>query len=416
MESNNIDKLFKDKLSSEEVEFNPAAWTAAEEMIAQQSGKSAWYKGKVFLSVLTTSIITLVGTAWLLSPENSTSLIEEENISFVHQEVIDNVESTVSIVKESIPEESPKDNMALQNGVKQNSKESFNSSNDVGKFKSNVHTTANSPTKIVRDSNIGDKNTGVNKNLVNSSAKNGSISTHFKINVREKEIINLDNIALIATEKLKSAKDYSQPIELPINDRGLSILRNFDLRLIIGGGVVWGFRNPQLADPAGIGYSPTAGFNIKYLANSEFSFEVNVLYRMRKGLSHEALMLPVMSNDAIVAQSLHYLDVPFYLNYHFDRHSVQFGMQYSYLITTRLETTNNADNVSTIGWDKTDYFSNNDLAALIGYHFILNEQLNIGARFNYGIFDITRNQPSAWETNDKNLHLNFLLEYKLSKY
>ena len=149
MESNNIDKLFKDKLSSEEVEFNPAAWTAAEEMIAQQSGKSAWYKGKVFLSVLTTSIITLVGAAWLLSPENSTNLIEEENISFVHQEVIDNVESTVSIVKESIPEESPKDNMALQNGVKQNSKESFNSSNDVGKFKSNLHTTAKSPTKIV---------------------------------------------------------------------------------------------------------------------------------------------------------------------------------------------------------------------------------------------------------------------------
>ena len=137
---------------------------------------------------------------------------------------------------------------------------------------------------------------------------------------------------------------------------------------------------------------------------------------MRTGLSYEALMLPVVSNDVIVAQSLHYLDVPFYLNYHFDRHSVQFGMQYSYLIATRLETTNSADNTSTIGWGKTDYFKNNDLAALIGYNFMLNEQLNIGARFNYGIFDVTGNQPSAWETNDKNLHLNFLLEYKLSKY
>ena len=416
MESNNIDKLFKDKLSSEEVEFNPAAWTAAEEMIAQQSGKTVWYTGKVFLSVLAASIVTLGGAVWLLSPEHSTSLIEEENISFVHQEVVDNVKPTNSVVKETIPEESPKDNMTLQNAVKQNSKESFNSTNDRGKFISTALTKENRPTKIVPDSNIGDKNTGANKNLVNSSTKNGSISTHFKINVQEKEIINIDNVNLIATEKLKSEEDYSQPVELPINDRGLSILRNFDLRRVIGGGVAWGFRNPQLADPAGIGYSPTAGFNMGYIANSEFSFEVNVLYRMRTGLSQEALMLPVISNDVIVAQSLHYLDVPFYLNYHFDRHSVQFGMQYSYLIAARLETTNSVDNTSTIGWGKTDYFKNNDLAALIGYNFMLNEQLNIGARFNYGIFDVTGNQPSAWQTNDKNLHLNFLLEYKLSKY
>ena len=416
MESNNIDKLFKDKLSSEEVEFNPAAWTAAEEMIAQQYGKTVWYTGKVFLSLLAAAIVTLGGAVWLLSPENSTSLIEEENISFVHQEVADNVKPDDSVLKEAIAEESPKDNMTLQNAVKQSSKGSFNSSNDGGKFASNTLKTKNRPTKIVPDSNIGDKNTGANKNLVNSSVKNGSISTHFKINIQEKEIINLDNVDLIATEDIKSEDNYSQPIELPINDRGLSILRNFDFRLVIGGGVAWGFRNPQLADPAGIGYSPTAGFNIGYIANSEFSFKVNVLYRMRTGLSYEALMLPVVSNDVIVAQSLHYLDVPFYLNYHFDRHSVQFGMQYSYLIATRLETTNSADNTSTIGWGKTDYFKNNDLAALIGYNFMLNEQLNIGARFNYGIFDVTGNQPSAWETNDKNLHLNFLLEYKLSKY
>jgi hypothetical protein len=137
---------------------------------------------------------------------------------------------------------------------------------------------------------------------------------------------------------------------------------------------------------------------------------------MRTGLSQEALILPIISNDVIVAQSLHYLDVPFYLNYHFDRHSVQFGMQYSYLIAARLETTNSVDNTSTIGWGKTDYFKNNDLAALIGYNFMLNEQLIIGARFYYGIFDVKGNQPSACQTNDKNLHLNFLLEYKLSKY
>jgi len=132
MESNNIDKLFKDKLSSEEVEFNPAAWTAAEEMIAQQSGKTAWYTGKVFLSVLAASIVTLGGAVWLLSPENSTSLIEEENISFVRQEVVDNVKPTISVVKKTSPEESPKDNMTLQNAVKQSSKGSFISSNGGG--------------------------------------------------------------------------------------------------------------------------------------------------------------------------------------------------------------------------------------------------------------------------------------------
>ena len=422
MEINPIDKLFKDKLSSEEVEFNPAAWSAAEGIIAQQSVKTVWYTGKAFLSVLFASILTIIGAIWFLSHKSSAS---ENNIASTSTNEVKAITINNTINNSAIPISSKisktlviqesDENSDLTAVIKRSdlSNESFSSVN------TNNHSSNQEQDKIAAANNSAKSENDVTNTVSsalaseNSTTRKRSSSATFEMSFREKDI---DDVDLLATGELQSEEDFSQPIELPINDKGLSIIRNVDFRLIFGGGAAWGFRNPQLADPSGLGYSPTAGFSVGYIANSEFSFDVNVLYRMRTGLSKEALILPTSKSDATVAQSIHYLDVPFYLNYHSDRHSVQFGMQYSYLISTRLETTNSTDNSSTIGWGKNDYFKNSDLAALIGYKFMLNEQLNIGARFNYGIFDVTSNQPSAWETNDKNLHLNFLLEYKLSKY
>jgi hypothetical protein len=431
MESNNIDKLFKDKLASEEVEFNPAAWTAAEQMIALQSGKTAWYAGKAFLSIVAASLLTIGGTAWLLTNESSVTSGSANNIATTSNKAADEVSAIFA--KETISNNATPNSLDMSTTLvvqESNEREGLPTevTNNVAPIEpSNLANNNNAlanpePADMTTETT---SNSDVDQPVVTSNmdssveittTRSGSASATFEMNIIEKEIVDVSDVDLLVTEEIESEEDFSQPVELPINDRGLSILRNIDIRLILGGGAAWGFRNPQLADPVGVGYSPTAGFSIGYIANSEFSFDVNVLYRMRTGLSKEALILSTPPSDDIIAQSLHYLDVPFYLNYHSDRHSLQLGMQYSYLLTTRTEIINSVDYTSTMAWGKNNYFKNSDLAALIGYNFMLNEQLNIGARFNYGIFDVTGNQPSVWETNDKNIHFNFLLEYKLTKY
>jgi hypothetical protein len=134
---------------------------------------------------------------------------------------------------------------------------------------------------------------------------------------------------------------------------------------------------------------------------------------MRTGLSPE----PTHGrNSSIIHKALHYLDMPFYLNYHTGRHSFQLGMQYSYLLSEFNETKNHLDQNAVLSYSKTGHYKNSDLAGVLGYNFMLNEGLTVGTRINYGLFDATGDQLSIYETIDKNLHLNLLLEYKLSKY
>ncbi|MBL4653609.1 MAG: PorT family protein [Flavobacteriales bacterium] len=435
MEQNNIDKLFKDKLASEEVEFNPAAWTAAESLIAQQTGASTWYAGKTFIATVIALLLTVGGTTWFVTTENSsdTNIASTSNNAAIevtarlvsqktNQIITTENNQTEKSIAQSVIDKTPTIKSASPNNaiLISTANETVNTI-DGSKTETQNSTPKNdgrSSTASSNDNSIDDKNNAVasNRNSVSTSLSTKSTISLFETSIAQKEIESISLVDLLATQELESQEDFSQPVELPINDKGLSILRNFEIRFTAGGGAAWGFRNPQLTDPVGVGYSPTAGFNIGYIVNSEFSFNVNVLYRMRTGLSNQPLMLNANTTDAVVAKSLHYLDVPLYLNYHSDRHSFQLGLQYSYLLTTNTENTNKSDGTTQSVWGKNSYFKNSDLAALIGYSFVLNEQLNLGARFNYGIFDVTGNQSSAWETLDKNIHFNLLLEYKLSKY
>lgn len=151
--------------------------------------------------------------------------------------------------------------------------------------------------------------------------------------------------------------------------------------------------------------------------NSDVAFDFNVLYNQRGALSKEPL--PVVSgaeNNSVVTKNLHYLQIPFYFNYNIGRHNIILGMQYAYLLATKSEITDNTSLQATPTWNKQSYFATSDLAGVAGYQYMLTEKLNIGARLNYGIFDVTDKQDQSIETFDRNIHFNILLEYKLLKY
>lgn len=414
MEQNNIDKLFRDKLGAKKVEFNPAAWAAAEELIAQQSAKKAWYANKTIWSVLALLLFLTGGTTWVST--NSESGLIDQNISSATQNAVDVVESeNAQELNETSKVIAVASNTEISNQVDRLKQVPTQSKVENTSEFTNVVTKQQAITLEKQvDNELPHVPLTSNKKVTSKSTNR--IQTILEMEKNERNIENIPLADLLGTNELVEESNFTQPVELPLNDRGLSILRNFDVRLAAGIGAVGGFRNPSDDSPVQIGYRPTVGLNIGYIVNSEFSFDINLLYSMRTGLSQEAMVLdPALANNTTQTLSLHYLDVPFYLNYHWERHAVQLGMQYSYLLTTQSQEISGTD-AGTKNWGKNSYYKNSDLSGVIGYSFMLNEHLNLGARYNYGLFDVTGSQPSTWATNDRNHHFNILIEYKLSKY
>ena len=192
-----------------------------------------------------------------------------------------------------------------------------------------------------------------------------------------------------------------------------SCWNRFNVNLIGGLVLSQGFLNNDLSrvNPSS---RWSAGFGLSYTLNAMVSLDVNVLYQSRGGLSQE--LLPENgsnNNQSQIAKTLHYLDVPFYINYRIkNRHALRFGIQYSHLLRVDLENPNTS---VTSGIRAHDYFATYDMAGIIGYKYLLNERINVGVRANFGLFDVTLGQSAGDDTFDMNRQARFLIEYKLIK-
>ncbi|MBL4623956.1 MAG: hypothetical protein JKY42_02265, partial [Flavobacteriales bacterium] len=214
MEQNNIDKLFKDKLASEEVEFNPAAWTAAERMIAQQSGKSAWYAGKAFLSVVIASLLTIGGTVWFTSNESSSGTVSNNNIastssnaanevqtSLVNHTMTDNKKTTTSVTDKIIVSESNTEHSGLSANIPNND---YTTSNNISTNEPSV-TSDQSITNVtppsINERSVDEKNGNIATTATPTNRK-GRVSTTFEMSIIEKEFAQIAEVDLLSTDEL----------------------------------------------------------------------------------------------------------------------------------------------------------------------------------------------------------------------
>jgi len=169
------------------------------------------------------------------------------------------------------------------------------------------------------------------------------------------------------------------------------------------------------------------GFQYQHRLNGRISVHLNALYQTSKGLnsqltvSNETYGLGAdVNNYRVTPQSLHYLSLPIYFGYHHDRHEFQLGGQFSYLLNVKSDVHRSYENSFGVveqekgtEWGYTQGFKTYDASILVGYDYMLTEQFLVGARANYGIYDVTDNNQFDGQSIDNNVQFRITANYKI---
>lgn len=422
-EQNNIDKLFKDGLSGQSFDFNPAAWNKMEQMIIadEKKRKGIW----LWWSAGAAAFLALLFGVFYYGKPQSTQQIAQVVVS-------DTLKSQTKSKQSKTAEKSdPTENEINQQKITQE-KNSKASQTENDKVDADI------------DNQIVEKEKKVNSNKTKEPVTLKQTSQKPVIPVVAKDDDYVDNNVFMENdvddelsnkEKRQLKKQQRNEamlafmeyrvVQLKIKEEGVvssinvektnnTFGKKINFNIIAGVNASQGFLNNDLTRTSP-SIDPIIGLGTSIVVNSLVSIDINALYHKRGGLSPEKLPENYVAQGATeIAKSLHYIDVPFYINYRFkNRHAVRFGLQYSQLLGTVSEVTSTT---SVTEWKQQNYFANYDVAGIVGYKYLVNERFNVGIRGNFGLFDVTLGQPAGENTFDMNRQLRFLLEYKLLKY
>jgi hypothetical protein len=417
-DKNNIDNLFRENLSEQQVGFNPQSWNKMEQMIVAQEKKRrvAWY---IWGAGIAASVIILFGLFL-----NSNALNKSTAITGIVLPVSlsENGLSTpeVDIMKQVLNEQEninnkdkPKtENKSIENNDIDN--QIVEKSTDVKRMEMNENVSLEQEIeKSLVNNVLIDDEYAVGTTI--PADVEGLEGTGKEKRKEKKQARNEQKLALMKyrVAELKVAEDNNATLRSITSDK-MNWIRKVNINFIAGANVSQGFLNQNLSRNAP-SLDPVIGLGASVVVNSLVSLDVNVLYHTRGGLSQEKLPETfVKKGTSEITQSLHYIDVPFYINYRFqNRHAIRFGLQYSRLIGTLSSVS--SESVTTT-WKQQDYYASYDVAGMVGYKYLVNERFNVGIRGNFGLFDVTLGQPAGANTFDMNRQIRFLLEYKLLKY
>lgn len=421
-DNNNIDKLFKDKLGNRQFDFNPSAWEAAEQLIIAQEKKKRravwwWFSGAA------ASLLLLIG-GWLMFQDYDKVLYEPKDVE-VTEEIVSTNKSTTEgeTTTKAIPA------IEMEDIPSSNSENIETDISEPNIKNVNKHTKAKvKPQPIEKVLEPDEEAVAKKANTSNKTARDideemekdwNEMSNRekrlFKKELRKEEklaLMEYKNTMLFDTEE---ANMEAKPLDI-MRDR-LNWLRKININLIGGISASQGFLNSDLTRSK-IAFDPTVGLGTFIIINSQVSIDINALYTRRGALSADQLPSSYVINGTTeVAKKLHYIDIPFYINYRFaNRHSLRFGLQYAQLMGVTSEVVEAGDTKPVSTYKKQPYFSKNDVAGIVGYKYLVNERFNVGVRANFGLFDVTKGQKAGENTFDMNRQARFLIEYKILKY
>ena len=125
----------------------------------------------------------------------------------------------------------------------------------------------------------------------------------------------------------------------------------------------------------------------------------------------------------VTALNAHYLELPIAVHYQIgSRHTIYSGLSASYLIACKnqVETTTVSDFETTHSseeeWGHKQGLNNVDIAALAGYNFNVLPKLSLGARVNYGLLDVAKNDYYQENAFNRNVQFRIYLNYSLFSF
>ena len=425
-----IDDLFRDKLKDRDFEFDDQAWKAAEKMLEADAAPTAWYAGKPALTGF--AILVLGGAALtigLMPSDNNMSNSQMAEVIVTSNETDENnlgeevVDAEDSAVQTTSDDNTTSDENTVSDDVE--------ATEEIKTYESN-ETTDISPVsvQVTNRKDVAETIDQIPTQDLNGLQKEDrtehsllAISEEPSIWTGRPEIIVHERVNRIGVMPWGQFYDDIDNLENTDHKYKKHWLKKTTFGLLIGANVEQGFLNGNV-NRDGMGLGPVGGIKVSYLLGSMVSLEANILYHSRDGLNSQFSGFDESgAYFKTFFASLHYLDIPVYLNYRRKRHGVQIGLQYSKLLFAieNRETTINTPAGST-GVEETknivagESFSPTDMAIMVGYEYVLNETINVGARFGYGLTDITEESSYKNTISDQNIGFRLYCEYKLFKY
>ena len=174
--------------------------------------------------------------------------------------------------------------------------------------------------------------------------------------------------------------------------------------------------------------SPTVGIRYSYMFHPKLSLNVSGMYTYRSstGTGHTFTGTSYsfgahQHNMAMSSSEVHQLDFPVYLRYQVVRGHFLYAGGYLDVVmasknTTQSATTapySNERETEGVEWGHMPGIRETDYGVVLGYDYRINENWQIGVRYQYGLTDWSDNQVFGSETYDRNQDVKILLEYRI---
>jgi len=203
----------------------------------------------------------------------------------------------------------------------------------------------------------------------------------------------------------------------------------FRIGLIAGLNTSLGFQNVSntKSNPS---FDPSVGLRITYRHSMTSSWRTSVeaIYFSRSALNtqinYDSISYGFGSTivcRSINIEELHYISLPIYATYQYKKkHTFMGGLSFSYLLNAQSQTTGNivqmtADDANiyaepqTQEWGYTTAFNRFDFGTTLGYDYEVQEGWKVGARLNYGLRDVTKNNIFNNNVFDNNISFRLIM-------
>lgn len=409
MTEKELEKLFKTKLGSASYDYNPAAWTAMENLLDQKATRGGAYFWRSAAAILLFGVLAASVTFWQTGqqlpetpsavsvPLTEPALPQQDKISQEPQ--ADPVISS-SMAGTDIQVSNPVADLEEDEGASDDAPESF---------------AVNTPDPSAGDSGMPPESSATSSPGIISN-EDGILA------IREQE-----------EESTLEGLDAKVPSFSAVTDNGNIRPNAFKLTadktgtrqgLFLKGGTI--LNESYNTGDVGVGFHLGFEYQVGIARNLEFSAGLTYSRINKLGIHQEfdSTFYHFSSErieTEITASQLNYLEMPVSFNWRFHpRHQIGLGAYAALLISVsedvekRHYRQGNEMAVSrTVDEGKLSPYEDYDLGLGCNYFFMIDHQLELGLEFRYGLMDITRDLEGVYERNHQNLNTRISLRYRI---
>lgn len=400
---NNLDKFVKGKFQEREFEFNAAHWEGAAALIEKDEQVKLWKNfGWASLAVVLFFAGGIGG--YFLSGNNQTTIVASNNST--QQSAISSNEdqtnlslletSSTTSLNQNTTEHTTNDNIIGNTS---------STTNQLNSIANSSNKTKESPTIIYSEqSNIAFVGQNISTTNLAEHSITPSISNRTDAQEKAKENTKEAILKPVSKAATTAALDYLALSPLANEANHENILQNNINHPIMDGrsqkllkGIMLG--GTTYATPSSTNIGMTAGLTMKYKLRPQISLNADLIYQYRSGnFSPVASTTNVNYSfgkkeieNQLLPTSLHYVELPVYLQYQIGSHFLEGGLSASYLVGVRggiaqkdlLDANPNPIKIDNGTWLEKDGFKSMNAQVMLGYQFGLSQNASIGLRANY---------------------------------